>query len=141
MKHLNLQFYTLAAALFLGFFLTIPTGPATASVDPYIKGVSMVNLIATPDRFQNKIVRVFGYLRLDFEGRAIYLHEDDYEHSLYKNGLWVSFKDGAFTDEQLKALDGKYVLLEGTFDAGKQGHMGLWSGAVDEIYRAQEWGD
>lgn len=130
---------TLTAA-FIGLGL-LTTTPAQASVDPYIKGVSLINLIATPDKFQGKVVRIFGYLSLDFEGRAIYLHEEDYDRHLYKNGLWVSFKEGALTDEKMKELDGKYVLIEGTFDAEKQGHMGLWSGSVNEIYRAQEWGN
>ncbi len=26
---------------------------------------------------------------MEFEGNAIYLHRDNYEHSILKNGLWV----------------------------------------------------
>jgi hypothetical protein len=51
--------------------------------------VSIVQLIATPEKYDGKVVQVMGFLRLEFEGNAIYLHEDDYTHAIYKNGLMI----------------------------------------------------
>jgi len=41
-----------------------------------------VPLIANPKDYHGKIVRVIGFVRLEFEGNAIYLHQGDYKHSL-----------------------------------------------------------
>lgn len=92
--------------------------------------VSLVTLIANPEAKQGRQVLVSGYLTLDFEGRALYLHEDDYRHSQYKNGLWVNIDR-----EKYQQYDGQYVVVEGEFNAADTGHMGLWSGALTNIER------
>jgi hypothetical protein len=99
--------------------------------------VSLVQLIANPKDYDGKVVRVIGFARLEFEGNAVYLHEDDYKHSIYRNGLWIDVTD----DMQKKKaeLDKKHVLLEGTFNARETGHMGLWSGSIQKITRFQAW--
>ncbi|WP_395751049.1 hypothetical protein [Prosthecobacter sp.] len=97
------------------------------------QSVSLIQLIANPKAYDGVRVRVIGFLNVEFEGDAIYLHEDDFKHSITKNGLWVdasSIKPG---------LKQKYVLIEGTFDAKMTGHMGLWSGSLQEITRCEAW--
>lgn len=100
-----------------------------------ITDASIVALIANPDRYDGKLVRIIGFLRIEFEGNAIYLHQSDYEHAISKNGLWAEI------DMARKELDQKYVLVEGTFDAGNHGHMGMFSGAITNIRRAQVWSE
>lgn len=98
-----------------------------------ITSASIVALIANPDRYDGKLVRIIGFLRIEFEGNVIYLHQSDYEHAISSNGLWAEI------DMMRKDLDKKYVLIEGTFDAGNHGHMGMFSGAITKIRRAQVW--
>ncbi len=93
--------------------------------------VSIVQLIATPEKYDRKVVQVRGFLRLEFEGNTIYLHEDDYRHGIGKNGLWVV--RNARIDEKADKLNMHYVVLEGTFDASNEGHLGLNSGAITNI--------
>jgi hypothetical protein len=101
--------------------------------------VSLVQLIANPKNFHSKVVRVMGFVRLEFEGNAIYLHQDDYKHGIGKNGLWIDVTDDI---RKKKAdFDQKYVLLEGTFSAKETGHMGLWSGSIQKISRFQVWSE
>jgi hypothetical protein len=99
--------------------------------------VSIIQLIARPEQFDGRRVRLIGYLWLEFEGNAIYLAEADQKHGLTKNGLWVGFARG--TLEPGRAYSGHYVLIEGTFRAGSHGHMGLWSGTIENITRATVW--
>ena len=80
---------------------------------------------------------MIGYLWLEFEGNAIYLAEGDQKHGLTKNGLWVDFAPG--TLEAGREYSGHYALVEGTFRAGRYGHMGLWSGTIEDITRAAPW--
>jgi len=101
--------------------------------------VSLVQLIANPKDYDGKSVRVIGFVKLEFEGDAIYLHQDDWKHGITKNGLWIDVTDDI---RKKKAdFDKKYVLLEGTFNAKHSGHMGLWSGSIQKISRFEVWSD
>ena len=99
--------------------------------------VTLVQLIANPDRFDGKLIRVIGFLRLEFEGDVLYLHREDYENAILGNGIWVSVTPAVA--KQKATLNMNYVLLEGVFSSGDRGHMGMWSGAIKQIRRAELW--
>jgi hypothetical protein len=109
-------------------------GTANAA-DPV--SVSMIQLISTPGDFDGKRIIVMGVPRIEFEGNALYLHREDYEHALTKNALWLT----ATGDQEAawKLLEGQYVLVEGTFSAKNTGHFGLFSGAIHNITRFHAW--
>ena len=102
--------------------------------------VSLLQLIATPDAFDGKYVQVFGFVRIEHEGTSIYLHREDWEHSLYKNGLWLAANDGAPEGSKEAQVNDRYALIEGRFTAKKKGHRDLWSGSIEDITRMQAWG-
>ncbi len=99
---------------------------------------SLIELLARPAAFHGKKVRVIGFLKLEFEGDALYLHAEDEAHGLTNNGVWVDipYQDSA---PKLECKSGSYVLMEGIFNAEKTGHLGLWSGGLEEISRCQPW--
>ena len=98
--------------------------------------VSMIQLIANPEAFHGKRVRVIGYLILEFEGNALYLHAEDSQHGLTDNGIWVDAPRAGLGAE---CKSNAYALLEGRFNAEHNGHMGLWSGALEEVTRCTAW--
>src|SRR5438034_11609304 len=59
------------------------TGGSFDSAKPV--DVGMVALSAVPERYDGKFVRTHGFLCIEFEGDALYLHEEDYRHGLTKN--------------------------------------------------------
>ena len=96
--------------------------------------MSIIELIANPARFDGKQVRVTGYLVREFEGDAIYLHRDDYDHAIFRNGLWVAFaREGA--EQRCKSL--RYAAVEGRFSAKNRGPAGNWGGAVENVARCR----
>ena len=97
---------------------------------------SLVQLIANPKEFDGKFVRVIGFVSVEFEGTAVYLHQDDYKYDITNNGLWL---DMDF--EKQKQFNRRYVLIEGTFDAEYHGHRGLFSGTIMDIKRLQVWAE
>jgi hypothetical protein len=140
--------------LFLGIFLLAIAGwtavnatggktpaeaenPRSSAQQPL--SVSLLQLIATPDAFDGKFVRVLGFVRIEHEGTAIYLHREDAENMLTKNGLWLAANDAAPEGSKEAQVQGRYALIEGRFTAKKQGHLGLWSGAIEDIARMQPW--
>jgi hypothetical protein len=99
--------------------------------------VTLVRLIANPETFDGKLIRVIGFLRLEFEGNVLYLHREDYENAILGDGIWVDVTP--VVAKQSATLNMNYVLLEGIFSAGERGHMGMWSGTVRQVRRAQLW--
>jgi hypothetical protein len=97
--------------------------------------ISIIQLIANPEKYDGKRVRFIGYLILEFEGDAIYLHKEDYENSIVKNGLWVDV-DRA---NNWGTYNKKYVIIDAVFDAGNKGHMGMWSGGLKDIRSIGPW--
>jgi hypothetical protein len=95
--------------------------------------VSIIHLIANPARYHGKRVIISGFLNMEFEGNAIYLHRDDYAFSQYGNGLWCSIDM-----EKYEKYNRRYVVLEGTFNGKMKGHLGMWSGSVERISRVWE---
>lgn len=97
--------------------------------------VTMVQLIANPEGFDGKLIRVIGFLRLQFEGTVLYLHREDYERSI-GNGIWVDATPEMWKES---AMNSKYVLLEGVFSSRYRGHMDTWRGTITNIRRAEPW--
>jgi hypothetical protein len=88
----------------------------------------MVQLLANPDQYDGKGITVIGFLRFEFEGNELYLHEDDYRNGISKDGFWVSL-DPRVRDDANK-LNMHYVLAVGVFDARNKGHMSMTSGEI-----------
>jgi hypothetical protein len=97
----------------------------------------MIQLIATPERFEGKTVRVIGYLHLEFEGNGLYTHQDDFVHALHRNGVWINI--GKCGQPANASINDNYVLVEGRFTGQANGHMGLWSGSLSEVSRCMIW--
>ena len=99
--------------------------------------VSLIQLIASPRDYHGKLIRVIGFCRLEFEGSALYLHREDFERGISKNAIWLSL--GWPVPEPRRRMSDEYVLVEGTFDAEGQGHMGMFSGELHSISRMERW--
>ena len=98
---------------------------------------SIVQLIANPSAFHNKKVRIIGYMNIEFEGNAIYLHREDYMRGLHKNGLWLEVPRNWLATAACK--NKSYVLLEATVNAGNAGELSLWSAGLRNVTRCMSW--
>lgn len=99
--------------------------------------VSLVRLLANPEKYDGKEVQVTGVARLEFEGHALYLTKEHYENWITKNALWIDlgYGDLRAKAKELAAYNGQYVIIRGVFDKDVTGHMGLFSGAIVDISR------
>jgi len=138
---LSVCFLASLATLSLGGDAEKPnvTGAAAPPPQPTATGrpeaVSIVDLLARPDAYDGKFVRLDGFLHVKFEGTAVFMTKEHADYLMCKYGLWVSFKDG---DVKARDFDCKYVLLEGIFNKANKGHMGLWSGELRDVSRVTE---
>jgi hypothetical protein len=97
--------------------------------------VSIIQLIANPTAFDQKRVLVMGYAVLKFESQHIYLSETDAKHGITKNSLWLDVSEQLYAERA--RFDQRYVLVEGTFNARRRGHLGLSSGSLEKIGRLE----
>jgi hypothetical protein len=109
-----------------------------ANETEHIYHVSLVQLIADPDRYDGKLVNVIGFLRLEFEGNILYLGEADYSNSIPENGIWINVTKQMIADKE--DLNNRYVQILGTFSASKGGNA-LGSGSIQVIRKATFWSD
>ena len=99
--------------------------------------VSIVQLIAVPTAFNGKLVRVVGFIHLEFEGTELYLHKEDDNHSIYINGVWIDLPREKMNASM--SLNESYVSVTGTFDSTHRGHNGSTSGTITKILNIEGW--
>lgn len=111
-------------------------GESSTTSEKRPRSPSLLQILACPAWHHGKKVVISGFLRLEFEGTAIYLSEDDEKHCMTCNALWVSFEGnttGMTIEDIVERFSGKYVYLSGTFDESDHGHLGAYDGAIKNI--------
>jgi len=100
--------------------------------------VGMVALLATPQKFDGKLIRVIGVLGIQPESNALYLHEEDYDYGLTKNSFSLRLTEEQ--EKKFRVLNKKHVIVEGKFSANGPEAMDMTSGAIFDVYRLERWG-
>ena len=98
---------------------------------------SLIQLIQSPEQYAAKRVRVMGFASIKFEGRALYVREQDYRNAITKNAVWLSVE----INDVNKLMHERYVLVEGVFSAQEKGHLKLYSGSINQVNRLEQWSD
>ena len=101
--------------------------------------VSLLELIAKPEAFHGKRVRLIGYVRLEFEGNAIYVSKESYEAAISKDALWLDPPAESPLARKGAKWGPRYAVVEGRFDAINQGHMGAFAGTITDTTRLDPW--
>lgn len=111
--------------------------PAPTVTTAEVEEVSLVRLLAEPQLYHGKLVRVVGFCRLEFEGNALFLHEEDFDRRLRKNALWLNVGWPVPPDKE--SLSDEYVVVEGVFDGRGKGHDDAYSGELRDLRRMERW--
>lgn len=101
----------------------------------YVVDVSMIDLIATPERYHGVKVRLVAVGNLDFEGNCISASKEAWEN--YTNDrIWIELGEQlAPHGERLRRYNGEYVIIEGVFDMYDKGHFAMFQGALHDVTR------
>jgi hypothetical protein len=100
--------------------------------------ISIIQVIGNPQEFDGKRIAVVGFLGLHKDGNILYLHREDEEIGLYKNGLTVDF-DSELTKDDVARLNMHYVYLGGIFDAQDKGTGLGSSGTIKKAANLVLW--
>ena len=111
----------------------LATVPLPAITQPaQSQHVSLIRLIATPERYHNKPVIVEGYLSLDPRNTALYVSKEFYDLGRLKESIWVNVPVAWWRNREAKLRTGD-VLIEGKFDAREAGPLGMFSGGLTDL--------
>jgi len=91
--------------------------------------VTLVQLAASPEIYDGKLVEVSGYLVLAERGGRLFAHREDVESNLLANSVRVERTEEM--DSAKEELDGKYVAVVGVFRQGEVQRKG--AGLLHEI--------
>ena len=100
---------------------------------------SMIQLIATPERFDGKQVSVVGFARLEHEAYLLYLSKHDYDNVILANALWIDATEDMGRNRD--KLELKYVKVVGTFRAGHEKRNLFSPGGITNIKSCEFWSD
>lgn len=121
----------------VAFVIVVSAASLHANDQEDVYTTSLIALIASPDRYDGKIVRVIGFPNIEFEGDALYLHKEDYNKSLTKNAVAVSISDKG----RLRRFNQKYVIIEGVFEKIDEVKMAcVWSSYLTNVRSIRSWG-
>lgn len=107
---------------------------------PRPETISMIQLIASPEKFDGKTVSVVGFLGVDPEDTRLYLSQDDYLHYIPGNGIWIDVNKDILRN--VESIDLHYVLLVGVFKQhGLPSHYpgGTGDGGITDIRQCTPW--
>jgi hypothetical protein len=94
--------------------------------------VSLIRLLANPERYDGKFIMVQGIAYFDskYGINAIFLTRDDKRAGNGLNGLFVVFNP---TLPKVDHLNEQYVLARGTFHAHEKGRLGSFSSSLFDV--------
>ena len=102
--------------------------------------VSLVSLIAVPERYNKKKIRVTGFAVYEFEHTALYLTKEHWDYGSGQNAVW--FVSGSEEiSKRAGALNRSWVLLEGVFNSEHHGHLSGFSAAIVDVSRFEKVAD
>jgi hypothetical protein len=116
--------------LAVGFGVVLALSTSPHADEPRETAVSLIQLIANPASFDGKRVVLTGYVVLEVDNTAVYLHESDATYAIARNGLWLDMPLGG--ESHRARFHQQYVVIEGTFNGR---HRGIFSGTLENIGR------
>src|SRR6266511_2902776 len=95
--------------------------------------VSLIQIIGNPEPFHGKRVVVAGFVVLEFEHHALYLHREDADHLLMKNALWLDLPNDARNVANLPTNSNRrYVIVDGIVNTRSTGHLNLFAATIED---------
>ena len=96
-----------------------------------IDDVELSDILANPKQFDHVRLRVKGIVRIEFEANSLYSDRDSMTARKWKNAIWLDL--GWPVKDDLQQLNGRDVVVDGTFDASRTGHEGAYVGSMVAI--------
>ncbi|WP_241318511.1 hypothetical protein [Chryseobacterium arthrosphaerae] len=81
---------------------------------------SIINLVSSPEKYDNKKVIIKGFLFLEKESYNVYLTKDDLKYRNTKNSIFLLISYDVISNLHQQKLNGKYVEVLGEYVVPKK---------------------
>ena len=112
----------------------VPVTQGTQAQVSELQNVSMVQLLATPERFHGKKIRVVGWRVWALEESVVYLHSEDAEYRT--NRIWLNL-DTKAAKQFATAPNYGHCVIEGEFDAREGNAYSFTPTSIKNITRIE----
>lgn len=98
-----------------------------------IRCVSLVQLLANPQKYHGHRILVDGIGEIAFESNSLYLAKEYYDYRVSQYALWLDLSEKLTGEINTEELNGKMVRVIGRFDCRGHGHLASYPGTITEI--------
>jgi len=98
--------------------------------------VTLSELLATPEKYHGKRVRVSGYHHAEFEHSSLSEGPDSIRK--YKESVWLGSMSHFAKLADAVSHNDAFITVEGAFTGGSGGHLGLWAGEIDRLTKIEK---
>ena len=99
------------------------------------ENVSMIQILADPEKYDGKRIRFVGYLVDEFECHAVFLSQESYVHLIMEQSIFLSHDFG----KHRGLVHKRYCQVEGTYKAVPKGYMQANNGSLEDVSRVITW--
>jgi hypothetical protein len=101
-----------------------------------VPDVSLVSLIATPERFEGSYIRVLGVADLDSKHyvNAMFLTREDKVRGNTANAIFLYLSPAL---RNVDRLNGKFVIVQGKFSSANKGHLNVFPACLVDVDRVE----
>lgn len=99
--------------------------------------IGMIPLLATPQKYDGKVIRTWGFLNLRFESNTLWLHREDLRNALLKDSFSLELTQKQ--REQFKSVNHTYVEVQGVMHSKGPAGPSLESGTISNITMVHGW--
>jgi hypothetical protein len=99
--------------------------------------VSLISLIAIPEKFDGKYIRISGVGYFDSKGAvaAVFLTREDKLNGNTKDAIFLYLKESLKNTDR---FNNKFVVAQGVFRAADRGHLNFFSASLADVDRVSE---
>jgi hypothetical protein len=112
---------------------------SSAPKHPKPMNVGMIALLASPQKYNGKIIDTIGFLHISRfpEDDSLWLHREDLQNSLWKDSFALNLTQKQ--REEFKSLNHTYVMVQGTLHSKWAGSSGYQSGTISDVTMVHGW--
>ena len=97
---------------------------------------TLEELLAHPEKYHGRRIRVTGYHHTEFEHSSLSAGLASIRK--YKESVWLGGISHFAKPEDVFSHNDVFITVEGTFTAGERGHLGLWAGEIDRLTKIEK---
>lgn len=128
-----------AASLSIGLMLLVASSRPLTGVPIGMKPITigMIPLLASPQKYDGKVIRTWGFLNLRPNNDGLWLHKEDLQAALWKDSFALELTDQQ--QEEFKGLNHTYVMVQGTLHSKGPDGPSLESGTISRVTLLHGW--